>query len=126
AFLTFRALAKRPDLHRGVLHVSPAQARFLLREGIPAPAGLDIVSVGAGLCDPDELARLADRLPGGRLFVTYGLTEAGPRVTTGRFRDPDSAHAGRRGYVGRALPGVVLLVEPDDGGPPSTSGTGQL
>jgi acyl-CoA synthetase (AMP-forming)/AMP-acid ligase II len=119
-FLTFRTLKKRP-LEGAVLHTSPAQVRFLLREVDEAPPGLDILTVGAGLCDPHELEGLRARLSATKLFVTYGLTEAGPRVTTGRITDAPVTH----GYVGRALRGIELSVR-TDGGEMRSAGRGQL
>lgn len=117
---TFRGLARRSALEGGVLHASPAHVRFLLREARDAPPGLALVSVGAGHCDPGDLARLRARLPAADLFVTYGLTEAGPRVTTGRVEDEP-----RRGYVGRAIAGVELAVRVESGERRAT-GRGQL
>jgi acyl-CoA synthetase (AMP-forming)/AMP-acid ligase II len=47
---------------------------------------------------------------GGRLFVMYGQTEAGPRMAT----LPPSHLAEKLGSVGRALPGGEFTVSPDD------------
>lgn len=109
-FATFRTLGKR-SLRDAALHVSPAQLRFMLKErAAPAPDGLAIVSVGGGLADPPELDALRQRVPAARVFVTYGLTEAGPRVLTGEVTGPRP-----RGYLGRAIDGVALAVRADDG-----------
>jgi acyl-CoA synthetase (AMP-forming)/AMP-acid ligase II len=123
-FLTFRALGKRPPFHDGVLHVSPAHARFLLRDHARAPEGVAVVSVGAGICAPAELDELARLASGAEIFVTYGLTEAGPRVTTGRVGGESQGASARHGYVGRAIEGVELRVASEHG--VARTGTGQL
>jgi acyl-CoA synthetase (AMP-forming)/AMP-acid ligase II len=114
AFLTLRALRKR-TVDRAVLHTSPAQVRFMLREPDVGPIPLEILSVGGGLVHPRELAALQDRLPATRLFVTYGLTEAGPRVSSGRFERAGTGASRRHGFIGRAIPGVTVGVQSERG-----------
>jgi acyl-CoA synthetase (AMP-forming)/AMP-acid ligase II len=48
---------------------------------------------------------------GGRLFVMYGQTEAGPRMTT----LPAEAFSRKSGSVGPAIPGGRVTIRPDDG-----------
>jgi len=89
-------------------------------------ACLQIVTVGSAPVDPEAIRGLALRFPAARVFVTYGLTEAGPRVTTLAPEDfaahPDS--------VGRPLPGVAVRVahpaDPHRELPPGTEGELQV
>jgi acyl-CoA synthetase (AMP-forming)/AMP-acid ligase II len=57
----------------------------LERTGRTCP-NLRLITVGAAQADPAALARLKALLPHTTLALTYGLTEAGPRVAT-RFLD---------------------------------------
>lgn len=65
-----------------------------------------IMSVGAAPVAPDELESLMKWAArgGSRLYHTYGLTEAGPRVAT---LTPDD---GRHDTVGKPLPGIEVQV----------------
>ena len=100
----------------GVTHssVTPAVVRRLLEGGVGAPAAR-VLTVGGDRLPPEHVARLLADRPGGELYVTYGLTEAGPRVST-LAAHAEPAH--RYASVGLPLPGVrVWLREPvgDDG-----------
>jgi acyl-CoA synthetase (AMP-forming)/AMP-acid ligase II len=41
-----------------------------------------VLTVGGDALAPDHVAELIRRRPGGELYLTYGLTQAGPRVST--------------------------------------------
>ncbi|MFJ2111983.1 MULTISPECIES: class I adenylate-forming enzyme family protein [unclassified Streptomyces] len=105
----------------GVTHssITPAIVRRLLAEPMTTPSAVRVLTVGGDRVPPDHVARLLADRPGGELYLTYGLTEAGPRVST------LAAHAeppGRYASVGLPLPGarVWLREQPDD------DGTGEL
>ncbi|MFD0396689.1 class I adenylate-forming enzyme family protein [Kitasatospora sp. NPDC059811] len=90
---------------RGVTHsaVTPTIARQLLADPRLVPRGLRALAVGGDRLAPAEVARLLAARPSAELYLTYGLTEAGPRVST-LAAHAEPAH--RYGSVGRPLPGV--------------------
>jgi long-chain acyl-CoA synthetase len=83
-----------------------ADARFL-RE-------LRVLTVGGDTLEPDLVARLVEYRGGSDLYLTYGLTQAGPRVST------LAAHAespSRYSSVGRPIEGTKTFLRPTaDGG----------
>ncbi|MFD7102725.1 class I adenylate-forming enzyme family protein [Streptomyces celluloflavus] len=90
---------------RGITHsaVTPTIARRLLADPGHLPRGLRALAVGGDRLAPAEVADLLAARPSGELYLTYGLTEAGPRVST-LAAHAEPAH--RYGSVGRPLPGV--------------------
>ncbi|WP_406207805.1 acyl--CoA ligase [Kitasatospora sp. NBC_01560] len=83
--------------------ITPTIARLLLHRGEKLPRGLRMLTVGGDALAPRHVARLLGALPDTELYLTYGLTEAGPRVSTlAAHREP--AH--RHGSVGLPLDGV--------------------
>ncbi|MCK7624964.1 acyl--CoA ligase [Streptomyces sp. RS10V-4] len=98
--------------------ITPTIARQLLELGTPLPAPLRSLAVGGDRLTPEHVAGLLDLNPGGELYVTYGLTEAGPRVATlAAHREPAHRHAS----VGRPLDDVTVALR--DTGP---DGVGEL
>ncbi|MFF2809191.1 class I adenylate-forming enzyme family protein [Streptomyces sp. NPDC058000] len=89
----------------GVTHsaVTPTIARQLLADPGLMPCGLRALGVGGDRLAPAEVADLLAARPSAELYLTYGLTEAGPRVST-LAAHAEPAH--RYGSVGRPLPGV--------------------
>lgn len=65
-----------------VSSITPTIARHLLSQGRPLPAGLRTLTVGGDHLGPDGVGDLWALHRGRELFLTYGLTEAGPRVST--------------------------------------------
>ncbi|MFC4032312.1 class I adenylate-forming enzyme family protein [Streptomyces polygonati] len=98
----------------GVTHssVTPAIVRRLLDGPSGAPSAPRVLTVGGDRTPPKHVARLLADRPGGELYLTYGLTEAGPRVSTlAAHAEPADRHAS----VGLPLPGVrAWLREPPD------------
>ena len=81
-----------------------------------APGLLDhihprLLTLGGARTDRRLIEATANRLPDTRIAITYGLTEAGPRVTTG-----DGVESLDRpvGWVGSKLPGISVVTG-DDG-----------
>jgi acyl-CoA synthetase (AMP-forming)/AMP-acid ligase II len=72
--------------------------------------GIDIISVGGGLADSSEILRLKEKFNGAKTYITYGLTEAGPRVSTGEVAQEESS-----GYIGQPFHGVRIAVLQEDG-----------
>ncbi|MFI9782973.1 class I adenylate-forming enzyme family protein [Kitasatospora sp. NPDC051984] len=94
--------------------ITPTIARQLVEAGERLPAPLRSLAVGGDRIDPRHVAGLLALNPGGELYLTYGLTEAGPRVATlAAHREPAHRHAS----VGLPLDGVGVTVrEPDRDG----------
>ncbi|WP_433518586.1 class I adenylate-forming enzyme family protein [Nonomuraea sp. CA-143628] len=88
---------------------------FLLRNLVPGepPRGLRMLTVGGDALPSEEVTALVRARSDLEVYITYGLTEAGPRVSTlAAHLEP----ADRHGSVGRPLPGVgVSLRDVRDG-----------
>jgi acyl-CoA synthetase (AMP-forming)/AMP-acid ligase II len=97
-----------------VSSLTPALVRSLLAAGGRLPEPLRMLTVGGDRLPAEQVAALLAANPGRELYLTYGLTEAGPRVTTlVAHREPPHRHAS----VGLPLPGVqVSIREPDPAG----------
>lgn len=83
--------------------VTPTIARRLIAYDDRFPPSLVALTVGGDRISPDHVARLLSLNPSGELYLTYGLTEAGPRVSTlAAHIEPPARHSS----VGLPLPGV--------------------
>ena len=94
--------------HQRILHVSPSQARFILKDPFTETRGLTKISVGAGALNFHELSVLNQKLPHIQFYVSYGLTEAGPRVTAGKFSN--SIKKFKDGWIGSVLNDIQACV----------------
>ncbi|QMU78298.1 acyl--CoA ligase [Streptacidiphilus sp. PB12-B1b] len=107
---------------QGVTHssITPELVRRLLADGAPFPApGPRVLTIGGDRIDAAQVGRLLAARPGGELYLTYGLTEAGPRVATlAAHAEPEHRHSS----VGLPLPGVRVALRDEDPG----DGTGEL
>jgi long-chain acyl-CoA synthetase len=72
---------------------------------------LRTIVFGGAPVKPEILDALHVRLPQAELIQTYGQTEAGPRITTLRWADAET----RRGSVGRAVPGMRIVIRSPSG-----------
>lgn len=87
------------------------------RTGRRLPVSLRALTVGGGALDALSVADVLKRNPGLELYLTYGLTEAGPRVSTlAAHREPAHRHAS----VGLPLSGVRVSLRPEN--PQDTAG----
>lgn len=77
------------------------------RTGPPDPCGLRLITVGGDALDEFHFRFLRGWAPDARIAVTYGLVEAGPRVST--YLPTEAGF--REGAVGFALPGTSVLVD---------------
>ncbi|MEU8469444.1 class I adenylate-forming enzyme family protein [Streptomyces sp. NPDC029006] len=94
--------------------LTPSLVKSVVAAGGELPAPLRTLTVGGQALDPSYVSRLLKLNPELGLYVTYGLTEAGPRVSTlAAHREPPHRH----GSVGLPLAGVEVLTRP--------SGTGE-
>ena len=88
----------------------------LVRSMLQADAGFlrspRVLTVGGDALEPEMVARLLEIRHGGELYLTYGLTQAGPRVST------LAAHAEpprRYSSVGRPMNGTTVFLRPVSG-----------
>jgi len=80
-----------------------------------------VTQAGGGMPRP-HLARLIEALPGVRIFVMYGATEAGARLC---WLEPEML--GRKlGSIGRAIPNVEIVIRRDDGSEAGAGETGEI
>lgn len=87
--------------------LTPATARLVLAHGRTLPAPLRMLTVGGDRLAARDVAALLRGNPGLELYATYGLTEAGPRVSTlAAHAEP----AARHGSVGKPLEGVAVAL----------------
>ncbi|MEU3825517.1 class I adenylate-forming enzyme family protein [Streptomyces sp. NPDC029080] len=93
--------------------ITPTIARLLLHRGERLPRGLRMLTVGGDRLAPRHVAGLRAALPETELYLTYGLTEAGPRVATlAAHREPEH----RFDSVGLPVPGVGVSLRDVAGG----------
>ncbi len=108
-FLGLKTLVTK-SFKDGILHLSPAQLQFMLKEPESGLNGIDVISVGGGLADPSDIRQLQAKFIGAKIYITYGLTEAGPRVSTGEVTQDEP-----KGYIGRPLNNIRIAVLREDG-----------
>jgi long-chain acyl-CoA synthetase len=88
----------------------------LIRSMLQADAGflndLRVLTVGGDALEPELVARLLQIRHGGELYLTYGLTQAGPRVSTlAAHSEPPRRYSS----VGRPLAGTNVFLRPANG-----------
>jgi acyl-CoA synthetase (AMP-forming)/AMP-acid ligase II len=108
----------------GFAGVPSTFAILVHRAGLAARAlpELKWVTQAGGGMSPALTRALIDALPGKRVHVMYGATEASARLA---HLPPDEL-AGAIGSIGRAIPGVELVVRRDDGTPCDVDEVGEL
>jgi acyl-CoA synthetase (AMP-forming)/AMP-acid ligase II len=72
---------------------------------------LRYVTQAGGAMSPELTRRLVDALPGKRIFIMYGATEASARLS---YLPPEELHR-KLGSIGKAIPNVELRVLRSDG-----------
>jgi long-chain acyl-CoA synthetase len=93
------------DYEVTVSSLTPAMVTSWHRAGRRLPAALRRLTVGGDALDASSVADLLQRHPNLELYLTYGLTEAGPRVSTlAAHLEPPRRYAS----VGLPLPGVQV------------------
>jgi long-chain acyl-CoA synthetase len=111
----FAEVIRRENI--SICGVTPTIARELLRRGTALPA-LRSMSIGGDRVSREEVGSLLSRSSPRELYVTYGLTEAGPRVSVlPAHQAPLEAHDS----VGMAFSGISTRIDRPDAG-----GVGQL
>src|SRR6202790_5642897 len=92
-----------------VSSLTPVLARSLLQSDARFLSRLRVLSVGGDALESDMVARLVDLRQGGELYLTYGLTQAGPRVSTlAAHAEPPHRYAS----VGRPMEGTTVSLRP--------------
>ena len=96
-----------------VSSLTPALVRTLFgshRSIVQVPR---VLTVGGDSLTADEVARLLELRGGRKLYLTYGLTQAGPRVTTlAAHCEPESRYSS----VGRPIAGTSVSLKPISNG----------
>lgn len=112
----------RPDLMLG----TPSLFRLLLDHGtgsdLAALGRIPKIGIGGDRCPPLLRKRLAKSLPDVSFFITYGLTEAGPRVAT---LEPNLFHV-KSESVGLPLEGIEVMVADSSGNRCPANSIGRL
>ncbi|WP_328614721.1 long-chain fatty acid--CoA ligase [Amycolatopsis sp. NBC_00355] len=94
--------------------LTPLLVADLQADGGRLPRGLRALGVGGHALDPARTARLLAANPDLELYLTYGLTEAGPRVSTlAAHREPPARYAS----AGTPIDGVRLGLRDAGRGP---------
>ncbi|MGD0732856.1 MAG: class I adenylate-forming enzyme family protein [Terracidiphilus sp.] len=95
--------------------LTPVPIRSFLDSDPGVIAGLRVLSVGGDQLSPDLAARLVELRKGKEVYLSYGLTQAGPRVSTLAAHDePESRYSS----VGLPMEGTEVSLRPveDDSG----------
>lgn len=96
-----------------VISITPLLARRLLKPDYVLPSCLRAVTVGGDLFSKDEIIHFLRLNPRQECYITYGLTEAGPRVATLAAHTESAA---KFASVGRVLPQIETHLEPKAAG----------
>jgi acyl-CoA synthetase (AMP-forming)/AMP-acid ligase II len=92
-----------------VSSLTPVGIRAVLHSDPTALAGLRVLSVGGDALEPELVARLVELRKGKDVYITYGLTQAGPRVSTlAAHVEPSSRYTS----VGLAHEGTTVSLHP--------------
>jgi acyl-CoA synthetase (AMP-forming)/AMP-acid ligase II len=83
---------------------------------------LRYVTQAGGAMSPELTRRLMDALPGKRIFIMYGATEASARLS---FLPPEELHR-KLGSIGKAIPNVELRVLRPDGSEAEVGEQGEI
>jgi long-chain acyl-CoA synthetase len=96
-----------------VSSLTPVLACSMIHSGTSFLSELRVLSVGGDALEPDMVSRLIELRQGGEFYLTYGLTQAGPRVSTlaAHAEDPP-----RYGSVGLPMEGTSVCLRPRSDG----------
>jgi acyl-coenzyme A synthetase/AMP-(fatty) acid ligase len=107
--ISLRTLKDHPDTNL-VIHMSPSQARFILKDKFTDASRIKTFTIGAGALTVRDLQDLSLKFPTTEIYVSYGLTELGPRVSAGKITTNEAIDF----YVGKPLKGVDVKVLGED------------
>jgi len=107
----FHAAAYLEALSRQEITISsltPVLVHALLKSQQGPPAGLRVLTVGGATLEVEQVERLLRWRPDRELYLTYGLTQAGPRVSTlAAASEPPERYRS----VGRPVAGTKVWLE---------------
>jgi acyl-CoA synthetase (AMP-forming)/AMP-acid ligase II len=83
---------------------------------------LRYITQAGGAMAPDLQRRLIEALPGKQIFIMYGATEGSARLS---YLPPEDLPR-KLGSIGKAIPGVTLRVQRDDGSEADVDEVGEL
>ncbi len=106
-FMGLKTLEKK-EWKNATLYVSPSQLRFMIKEKKMGPPGIVNLSIGGGSIDNASLEKIKEKFVNTKIYTTYGLSEAGPRVTTGLWTTQ------KTGHIGQAIKDVKLSILDSD------------
>jgi acyl-CoA synthetase (AMP-forming)/AMP-acid ligase II len=96
-----------------VSSLTPVGIRAVLQTDATVLSGLRVLSVGGDALEPDLVARLVELRKEKEVYITYGLTQAGPRVSTlAAHAEPSSRYSS----VGLAHEGTTVSLHPLEDG----------
>ncbi|MGD0829777.1 MAG: AMP-binding protein [Terracidiphilus sp.] len=96
-----------------VSSLTPVHIRSIRNTDLSALAGLRVLSVGGDSLEPEHVARLVEVRGGKDVYMTYGLTQAGPRVCTlAAHAEPSFRYAS----VGLPHQGTTVSLRPAEDG----------
>lgn len=96
-----------------VSSLTPILIKDLITNGVEFPRTLRTLTIGGDQIDPKQVVALLKTNKHLEVYLTYGITQAGPRVAT------LSAHTAlpeKLGSVGKLLPGTELSIETTNDG----------
>jgi acyl-CoA synthetase (AMP-forming)/AMP-acid ligase II len=97
------------DYHITISSLTPVGIYSILQFDPSELAGLRVLSVGGAALEPDLVARLVELRKGKDVYITYGLTQAGPRVSTlAAHQEPSSRYSS----VGLPHEGTTVSLHP--------------
>jgi acyl-CoA synthetase (AMP-forming)/AMP-acid ligase II len=101
------------DYNITISSLTPVGIRAVLQADASVLAGLRVLSVGGDALEPDLVARLVELRKRKDVYITYGLTQAGPRVSTlAAHTEPSSRYSS----VGLAHEGTTVSLHPVEDG----------
>ena len=92
-----------------VSSLTPVLVQPLLSDPYNFPIKTRVLSIGGDALPTYAVGRLLDLRPNGELYLTYGLTQAGPRVSTlAAHAEPPHRHSS----VGKPIRGTTIFLRP--------------
>ncbi len=97
--------------NKSIIHLTPTWVHFLLNNDQESLKLKCAISIGSSSIDNKYIEKL-QRHCHSKIYITYGLTEAGPRVSTGIWNR--SRHINNYYFIGKAIRSTELRVLNDD------------
>lgn len=101
-----RYLKNEKDLSSKIIHLSPSQMRFILKDKESSNYPVGKITIGAGSVSKEEIKKLINIFPSSQIYTSYGATELGPRVSAGKIH----SNIKQDGFIGNALESIDLRI----------------